>query len=182
MEFWESLFVHDFKMIVSQADDTEYIYLASLHRDSMLHTQRHARHAISPKTHIFSKEKTQSRWSTDTQLIHSCMQSQVHSRYPREILGNRKWQWTEEAVPKRRKIPSDLCHSEEGMREERGLDIYYNERKGQQSIRYSLNKKKERANCERFKSFLYTGIVLQLVDGFEILSFSSQICSHERKT
>lgn len=122
----------------------------SLQRDSMLHTQRHA---ISP-TRIFSKEKTHSCWSTDTQLIHSCMQSQVHSRYPRELLGNRKWQWMEEAVPKRGKIPSDLCHSEEGMREERGLGIYYNERKGQQSIRYSLNKKKERANRERFKSFL----------------------------
>lgn len=139
-EIWESfLFVHDFKMTVWQADGTEYIYLASLQRDSMLHTQRHA---IS-RTRIFSEGKTQSRWSTDTQLIHSCMQSQVHSRYPREILGNRKWQWTEEAVPKRRKIPSDLSHSEGGMREERGLGIYYNERKGQQSITYSLNKKKE---------------------------------------
>lgn len=144
-EVWESfLFVHDFKMTVWQADDTECIFLAS-------NTQSRA---ISP-TRIFSKEKTQFRWSTDTQLIHSSMQSQVHSGYPREILGNRKWQWTEEAVPKRRKIPSDLCHSEEGMREERGLGIYYNERKGQQSIRYSLNKKKERANCESFKSFLH---------------------------
>lgn len=35
--------------------------------------------------------------------------------------------------------------------------------------------KRKRANCESFKFPLqYTGIVLQLVDGFEILSFSSK--------
>lgn len=160
MEFWESLlFVHDFKMTVWQADDTEYVYLASLHRDSMLHTQRHAylvkkKHSpVDPRTHSSSTHACNRKYTAGTQ---------------ERSLGNRKWQWMEEAVPKRRKIPSDLCHSEEGMREERGLGIYYNWKK--RTVRHKLQFKEIESKLWMFFNDTQ-GFVLQLVDGFQILSF-----------
>lgn len=102
------------------------------------HTPMHAR------TSTHTQRITQSTIYTETQLSHSCMHT--HSWYPREILGNRKWQQKEEVVPEWGQISSGLYQAEERETggKERGHSIQCNDRKRQQGIRHDKRKKLEK--------------------------------------
>lgn len=152
MEFWEFfLFVHDFKVTVWLADGTQYIYLASLQRDSMLHTQRHA---ISPKhTYLVKKKHSPIDPQTHSSSTHACNRKYAAATQERSLeTGNDSGQ--KRLFQREERYHQISVIVRKGWEKKEDLASITRKEKDSKASDTVIIKRK-RANCESFKSFLY---------------------------